>query len=82
MLLFPSSPDSSSSQMRRRRQTDDLHKPPDDYDLAELMEEMKIMEVEYRQFKQDMLLRIRDFEQRFVDYEYLLTKIVVHKNVK
>lgn len=80
--MSPDSPSQMRGNERRRRQVEDLHKHPDEYDVAELMEELKMMEVEYRRFKHDTMIKMREYEQLFVDYEYILTKIVVHKNVK
>lgn len=88
MFLFPSPPSSPIpiSQMRgnneppRRRHVKDLHLHPDAYDLELLLEEFKMMEVEYRRFKHDMTLKMREYEQLFVDYEYVLNKILAHKN--
>lgn len=75
MFLFPDpSYASSPPQMRRHRHF--VNMKPEEYDVEDMLRELQMVEIEYRRFKQDVALKMKQFEEFFVDHEYALNKIL------
>lgn len=79
MFLFPESPIPSPPQEMRRHF---LQRPASTHDVEEMLEDMRMMEMEYKAWKEEVRAKMKRYEQTFSDYEYVLNKILVDQQTK